>query len=161
GPNQGSFSGHGSSSLLALMPFLEQKAVYDSYNSQISLWCVQNATVESFGIGTLWCPSDGSIVGLRHVFPASDGASFDGTALTTTYSSYAASLGMWAYMPDPTDSFYLSKLIQMNGVVTNVGFPSWVRTINGVRNPGSIGPMRLADITDGTSTTLAFGERAH
>ena len=42
-----------------------------------------------------------------------------------------------------------------------LGFPSWAPQVNGVRNPGSIGPVRLADITDGTSTTIAFGEHAH
>jgi prepilin-type N-terminal cleavage/methylation domain-containing protein len=104
GPRQGKYSpAGGSSMLLALMPFLEQKAVFDSYNSQVSLWCTQNSTVESFAVNTLWCPSDGSIVGLRRDFPAADGASFDGTNFATTYSSYAGNLGSWAYDPDFTD----------------------------------------------------------
>ena len=30
-----------------------------------------------------------------------------------------------------------------------------------VPNPGSVGPVRLAGITDGTSTTIAFSEHAH
>jgi prepilin-type N-terminal cleavage/methylation domain-containing protein/prepilin-type processing-associated H-X9-DG protein len=161
GPGRGNFCGGGSSPLLALMPFLEQKAVYDSYNSQIAVYCVQNATVESFGIGSLWCPSDGSIVGLRHDFAASEGAGFDDTAFTTTYSSYAGNMGMWAYFPDKTDPYYPTKLGQMNGVFTHLGYPSWAGQVNGVRNPGSMAPVRLANITDGTSTTLAFGERAH
>jgi prepilin-type N-terminal cleavage/methylation domain-containing protein/prepilin-type processing-associated H-X9-DG protein len=161
GPQRGDFGGGGSSVLLALMPFLEQEAIFNSYNSQIDLWCVQNSTVESIAINSLWCPSDGSIVGLRHGFTASDCVNYDCTTFATTYSSYAGNMGSWAYFPDKTDRFYVSKLCRMNGVFTYLGFPSWARRVNGVRNPGSIGPVRLGDITDGTSTTIAFGERAH
>jgi prepilin-type processing-associated H-X9-DG protein len=49
----------------------------------------------------------------------------------------------------------------MNGVFVYQGFPSWASSVNGVPNPGGIGPVRLASITDGTTMTLAFGERAH
>lgn len=74
-------------------------------------------------------------------------------------------MGTWAYWPDETaDRYFLQKLAQMNGVFFYLGFPNWAGTVNGgngtVRNPGSVGPVRLASITDGTSTTLAFSEHA-
>src|SRR3954471_19938589 len=72
GPDQGSIVGLGPSVFLALTPFLEQAAVYQSYNGQIDVICAQNTTVSAFAIGTLWCPSDGSIVGLRHDFTEAD-----------------------------------------------------------------------------------------
>src|SRR4051794_39611512 len=161
GPDQGSFIGLGPSVFLAMTPFLEQAAIFNSYNSQIDVICAQNTTVSWFAIGSLWCPSDGSIVGLRHAFTESDSLTNDCSPLTTTYSSYAGNMGTWAYRPDPGDPYFVSKLGRMNGVFSYLGFPSWAPQINGIRNPGSISPVRMAGITDGTSTTIAFGERAH
>jgi prepilin-type N-terminal cleavage/methylation domain-containing protein/prepilin-type processing-associated H-X9-DG protein len=161
GPDRGSLHGLGPSMFLALMPFLEQAAVFNSYNSQIDVICAQNATVSTFAIGTLWCPSDGSIVGLRHDFTESDCITNDCSPLTTTYSSYAGSTGTWAYRPDVADPYFMSKLGQMNGVFSYLGYPSWAPQIDGIRNPGSISPVRMGDLTDGTSATIAFGERVH
>jgi len=49
----------------------------------------------------------------------------------------------------------------MNGLVYYIGWPNWINPVNGHANPGSVSPVRLASITDGTSNTMAFGERAH
>ena len=144
-----------------MTPFLEQAAAFNSYNSQIDVICAENTTVSAFAIGTLWCPSDGSIVGLRHDFSESDCFTNDCSPLTTTYSSYAGNTGTWAYRPGLSDALFVPKLGRMNGVFSYLGFPSWTSQVDGVRNPGSIDPVRLRDITDGTSTTIAFGERAH
>jgi prepilin-type processing-associated H-X9-DG protein len=161
GPCQSTFGYGGSSVLLALTPYLEQAAIFNSFNSQIDIWCAQNTTVEGFGFSGLWCPSDGEVVGLRHEFAASDCVNDDCSPFTGIYTSYAGNLGTWAYFPDPADPWFLTKLNQANGVSCYLGFPNWASWVNGVSNPGSIGPVRLAGITDGTSATIVFGERAH
>ena len=150
----------------ALTPYIEQAAIFNAYNSQIDACCAQNTTIAGFGFSTLWCPSDGAIFGLRHDFTAADCLNDDCSPFTINYTSYACNMGTWAYWPDETaDRYFLQKLAQMNGVFFYLGFPNWAGTVNGgngtVRNPGSVGPVRLASITDGTSTTLAFSEHAH
>jgi prepilin-type N-terminal cleavage/methylation domain-containing protein/prepilin-type processing-associated H-X9-DG protein len=166
GPCQGQFGYCGSGVQLALTPFLEQTVIYNAYNSQIDACCAQNTTIAGFGFSTLWCPSDGAIVGLRREFTASDCLNDDCSPFTTCYSSYAGNMGTWAYWPDETaDRYFLQKLAQMNGVFFYLGFPNWAGSVNGgngtVRNPGGVGPVGLAGITDGTSTTIAFSEHAH
>src|SRR5262249_34874359 len=105
-------------------------------------------------LSVLWCPSDGSIVNLSYTYPAP--YTFDGGPLPMTYSSYAGSLGMWSY---------IWEWGLMNGLFYHIGMPAAVDPVlffgYSVPNFGSISPVKLASVTDGTSNTIAFGEHAH
>jgi prepilin-type N-terminal cleavage/methylation domain-containing protein/prepilin-type processing-associated H-X9-DG protein len=148
--------------MVALTPYLEQVAIFNTYNSQICMFVAQNTTVAGFGISTLWCPSDGAIVGLRHDYSASDCANYDCSPMPMYYSTYAGSMGTWTYWPSRRDAYYLPKLNAMNGLFFQTGFPQSAgpRVNGGDPNPGSVPPIRLSGITDGTSNTIAFSERA-
>jgi prepilin-type N-terminal cleavage/methylation domain-containing protein/prepilin-type processing-associated H-X9-DG protein len=151
----------GSSIFLAMTPYLEQGAIFNSFNSQLATFVAQNNTVSGIGISTLWCPSDGAIVGLRHFYSATDCATYDCSPTWMCYSSYAGNMGTWTYFPSKYDAYLVQKLSQMNGVIFYIGWPNGISPVNGVPNPGSVRPIKLSDITDGTSNTMALSERAH
>jgi prepilin-type processing-associated H-X9-DG protein len=72
-------------------------------------------------------------------------------------------MGTWTYWPNRRDAYYVQKLNAMNGLFCQTGFPQSAGPIvdGGDPNPGGIGPVKLASITDGLSNTMAFSERAH
>jgi prepilin-type N-terminal cleavage/methylation domain-containing protein/prepilin-type processing-associated H-X9-DG protein len=148
--------------LVRLAQFIEQGSVYNAMNFSIPMYYSANNTVSATGLNVLWCPSDGSIINLSHTYPpGSDG---DGGALTMTYSSYAGSLGTWTYQTFSSGAD-LRRLGLMNGVFQRVGMPPGVNPIviwgTSVPNTGSVAPIKISSITDGTSNTIAYGEHAH
>jgi prepilin-type N-terminal cleavage/methylation domain-containing protein/prepilin-type processing-associated H-X9-DG protein len=151
--------------LVRLTPYLEQSAVYSAMNFSLMMFCSENTTVTGAAIGTLWCPSDGSIAGYRYTYPAGYGSSvglaYLNTPMPMTYSSYAGSLGMWPIYVGPSSA----QMAQVNGVLYNIGIPPLNPiTIYGNTYRGpfpSIPPVRISGITDGLSNTIAFGEHAH
>jgi hypothetical protein len=104
-----------------LTAYLEQLVIFNAYNSHLSLFVAQNTTVASLGFGTPWCPSDGSIIGLRHAFAAADCRTYACSPMSVCYSSYACSMGTWTYWPSPDESHFVQKLSQMNGVCSQRG----------------------------------------
>jgi prepilin-type N-terminal cleavage/methylation domain-containing protein/prepilin-type processing-associated H-X9-DG protein len=151
-PNSGNYWSSGSC-LIALMPYLEQPQVFDAVNFDVTIWNAANTTISGTGIKTLWCPSDPSS-DMSRVFPASDGLALDPVDLPMHYSSYGANSGTWFQWPylDQLPTF-APRLQNMNSVIYDAGFPV------------GIGPgwpcVSLADVTDGTGTTIVFSERAH
>jgi prepilin-type N-terminal cleavage/methylation domain-containing protein/prepilin-type processing-associated H-X9-DG protein len=160
-PVAGIFYLGGPSVPVALSQYMEQNAAYNAFNSQVNIYTAPNTTVMAIGISTLWCPSDGAIVGLNYYYSTAACGTYDCSPMTTYYSSYAGCLGTWTYFPGYTDAAFMQKLNAMNGLFSYIGYPSYINPIDGHPNTGSISPVRLSAVTDGTSNTIAFGERAH
>jgi prepilin-type N-terminal cleavage/methylation domain-containing protein/prepilin-type processing-associated H-X9-DG protein len=114
---------------LTLMPYIEQRHVFDAMNFDVNVWTAINATVSAVGIATLWCPSDPGI-GDPQTLP--DGGFWDPGPFKMHYTSYSGSLGSW------------------------IVFPQFNAHANGLFM--GEGAVRLASITDGLSQTIAFGE---
>jgi prepilin-type N-terminal cleavage/methylation domain-containing protein/prepilin-type processing-associated H-X9-DG protein len=150
--------------LVRIAPYLEQTPLANALNFSIPMYYSANTTVCGTGLNVLWCPSDGDIVNLSYTYPAP--FTYDGGPLPMTYSSYAGCMGMW-----PTFGYVSStsggdqqSLSETNGVLFNIGYPPGNPvTIYGTPEPGrpGVAPAKFANVTDGMSNTIAYGEHAH
>jgi prepilin-type N-terminal cleavage/methylation domain-containing protein/prepilin-type processing-associated H-X9-DG protein len=131
------------SCFLGLLPYLEHQPLYDAMNFAISTGNAPNSTINGVGIATLWCPSDPEVAKIQRV-PSSG---YDMSLDTAAYSSYGSNCGTWPDFPSPVFPAIPPKY--------------WVATdrMNGPFYGGSA--VRLSGVTDGTSQTIAFGERGH
>ncbi|MDR3636573.1 MAG: DUF1559 domain-containing protein [Isosphaeraceae bacterium] len=144
GASQGYHDGWGQFG--ALLQFTEQNGLYNAINIQLGPYQARNSTFCGVGITTLWCPSDGTINGLRF-FETSAG--WDGTTIGITYGSYGGMMGTcFPYGNNP------AQFAAMNGMFPDCGNPSWM-------GGPSQSPVRIQGVTDGTSNTILFGEHAH
>jgi prepilin-type N-terminal cleavage/methylation domain-containing protein/prepilin-type processing-associated H-X9-DG protein len=140
----------GWSHLARLLNFAEQTQVYNAINFSDTPYGARNSTAEQVGLALLWCPSDGTIAGLRFFEQC---AGWDGTTVGIVYSSYAAMLGTYC----PFDQFPTATELGLeNGVYPDVGTPTWAGGTGVTRSP-----VKYANITDGTSNTMAWAEQGH
>lgn len=121
---------------IALLPCYDQQPLYNSVNFDLCIYTYDNVTVQNSGLSVLQCPSDSSISERQPlpywVLDIPEGESKPGK------SSYAGCAGVWY-----TRTLDPGPLAQDNGAF------------------GVNSAIRFADVTDGTSSTLLLGERAH
>ncbi len=118
---------------LLLLPYIDQRPLYDAMNFNVNVFTAINATIPAAGVSTLWCPSDPGISYSRTV---PDGGFYDPGPFTMNYTSYAGNYGTWNQGWLPQYNGQLNGLFLREAVVS------------------------LASVTDGWSNTLAFGEHA-
>jgi len=145
------------STFVSMLSQFEQTALYNAMNFSRSIYAAPNSTVYGTGISTLWCPSDGQIVGKRGFY----GPYYDNPNLTFAYTSYAGAAGTW--FPEPL--FYCAVTYgpgpYPNGFSMDAcpWFAAGNNQINGIYRYCK--STSIASITDGTSNTLLYGERAN
>lgn len=125
-----------SSLFVALLPYLEQNPLFNATNFSMNMYNAQNFTVNAIGLRTLWCPSDFKVAESQTL---PDGWMFDPGVTTMRYTSYAGNTGTWMlwFQQDYPPQRSMNGLFHIRSAVT------------------------LASISDGTSNTFAFSERAH
>jgi prepilin-type N-terminal cleavage/methylation domain-containing protein/prepilin-type processing-associated H-X9-DG protein len=123
---------------VAMLPQLGQQPLFNAINFDVNAFNSPNFTMQAIGISTLWCPSDYRVSEPGR-FPNGDGSPIDPGLSVACYTSYAGNSGTW-------------MLYQWQD-------PPPQPTMNGLFHVQS--SVSLAQITDGTSNTIAFSERAH
>jgi prepilin-type processing-associated H-X9-DG protein len=118
---------------LGLLPYMEQKPLYDAMNAHVNIFTAINATVSATGIAALWCPSDD---GTSDPQTLPDGDFYDPGQFTMNYTSYAGNFGTWHMQWKPQYNSTLTGLFNADGAV------------------------RATSVTDGWSNTMAFSEHA-
>jgi prepilin-type N-terminal cleavage/methylation domain-containing protein/prepilin-type processing-associated H-X9-DG protein len=138
----------GFSAFVHIAPYMEQQAAFNAVN--FSLWFDrgENVTVATVGLSSLWCPSDGSVARMPDESSAYTGA--PPGPWKQGFSSYGGIVGTWNLSLSIVDDArfgyagaYAARRNDLNGVIF------------------SHGAISIAQIVDGTSNTMMFGERLH
>ena len=139
-----------------ILPFMEQTPAFNSINFNLTIYYNDNLTIEGLALSVLMCPSDpmvGARTPLVRVAADSDGITslswwnpdpLPAGTWTQAHTSYRGVSGLWINPPANTTAAAIQTatasqdgVIFMNSNVT------------------------LAQITDGTSMTMMFDERAY
>ncbi len=133
------------SPFLAMAQYVEQGPAYNSWNMNIGIYADENTTIGKIGISSLWCPSDGKIVGKI----TDIGNTYFGNrpGFTVAYTSYAGCTGTWYSWPNRSSNERLTSIPLSQTNSKGIYF-----------NRSS---TKISDITDGTSNTIAFSEHAY
>jgi prepilin-type N-terminal cleavage/methylation domain-containing protein/prepilin-type processing-associated H-X9-DG protein len=139
------------SCLVPLMQYTEQQPLFNSCNFDINMYNQPNTTVSGAGISTLWCPSDGKVADL-YTFPAGAVGTLPGTTLPMHYTSYGANSGQFFIID-------FTNFVNNGGCRFSFDAAPGQQQMNGLVY--MVSHVSLAQVTDGTSNTFAFSERAH
>ena len=136
------------SSFVRLLPFTEQAPMYNAVNFNMTYANLENRTVAGVQLSVLVCPSDTNttpqVISSSNGFPSSN---WDGLTSPVTYlahfSSYSGSQG----------TFWSNYYIGAKGGTQVQSQQNGAIVIDQA--------VRIAAITDGTSNTFIYGEKAH
>jgi prepilin-type N-terminal cleavage/methylation domain-containing protein/prepilin-type processing-associated H-X9-DG protein len=124
---------------VAMLGHLEQQPLYNMVNFSINWQNQANQTVDLIGLSTLWCPSD---PGISRVY--------SGGNWSVRFGSYGGCSG--TYWPEI--EFYMSGTTANEPAIT-----SRATALVGIFTFNIAQP--ISSITDGTSNTIMFSERAN
>jgi prepilin-type N-terminal cleavage/methylation domain-containing protein/prepilin-type processing-associated H-X9-DG protein len=129
---------YGHSLFVAMLPQLEQSALFNAVNFSVNIDMPENMTIQRSQVNALLCPSDSTA---WQIDTPTMWATYPGLQVAhTSYSGCTGTWSHWAWSPSSTPSL-ATLAAQDNGI-----FYVNSRT-------------RIADVTDGTSNTILLGER--
>jgi prepilin-type N-terminal cleavage/methylation domain-containing protein/prepilin-type processing-associated H-X9-DG protein len=130
---------------VSMLSQFEQQPLFNAMNFSRSIYVYENQTVFRTGLNTLLCPSD-----QRNDRTGSIGAYLNTPNFQYKFTNYAGCAGTW--FPEPL--FY--------GAYSNpnaANIQAMCNAYNGLFGYNRV--TRISEINDGTSNTIAFGERAN
>jgi prepilin-type N-terminal cleavage/methylation domain-containing protein/prepilin-type processing-associated H-X9-DG protein len=131
-----------------ILPHLEQQTTYDCANLLLMSMNWENMTLSASGIATLWCPSDYAVTSSYGLYNATS----SGQMVQVSHywgNSYSAVTGPWEW-----DLFNL-----VPGTLDQL-MPGEAQRIAQLGPIYALSSVRVAQISDGLSNTLLFGETA-
>jgi prepilin-type N-terminal cleavage/methylation domain-containing protein/prepilin-type processing-associated H-X9-DG protein len=148
-------------SFLPLLPFCEQQAVWNAANFNYNIFGAGNTTVTATSLSYLHCPSDPAVE--MRVLNPNGGGNLDGGNMTMCYSSYGGNAGTWFQLPRYTwpVADFQTGINNQNGVILYIGYDNPLYYGGSTYGGLSRGCLRLSAVTDGTSNTFMYSERAH
>ena len=135
------------SSFVRLLPYTEQAPMYNAVNFNMTYANQENFTIAGVQLSVLVCPSDTNITPQAMNTANGYHSNYDGITPTTSnlayFSSYSGSQG----------TFWSNYYIGAKGGTQ----------VQSQQNGAIIidGNVRISSITDGTSNTMIYGEKAH
>jgi prepilin-type N-terminal cleavage/methylation domain-containing protein/prepilin-type processing-associated H-X9-DG protein len=138
------------STFVSMLGQFEQTQLYNAMNFSRSIYSIANNTIYATGLSALWCPSDGGINRLVNVGAVSS----DNSNCSVRFTSYAGCFGMW--MSEPLLYGYVGC---GQALSSNATYSAIQQNGNGIYN--YITSYNISAITDGTSNTLIYGEKAN
>jgi prepilin-type processing-associated H-X9-DG protein len=147
--------GNGQGCFTQLLPFMEQIACYNAYNFSLENWHIANNTATSVRIATFLCPSNEK----RAVLGASEIRTQDNKPYPGRSKFGPGHYGAnWGGVRAASGA-EVAKAYPM----ANYNGPSHlgviVPVVEDIRGGGKTKNISIPDITDGTSFTIAFGEK--
>ncbi len=142
---------YGQSAQVSLLSYYEQTSIANAYNFSLALFLPDNYTIHGAGISGLWCPSDASVPKIRTLVDVAGGFTppqatpSASQPVLQAMSNYVPCVGMWA---DPYDPWTFDVRAAQDAMGGAVGAMTSERA------------TRIASITDGTSNTILYSERA-
>jgi prepilin-type N-terminal cleavage/methylation domain-containing protein/prepilin-type processing-associated H-X9-DG protein len=148
-----------SGTFVSLLSYMEQAQVFNAVNTNHNIFGAANTTVVATQLKYLLCPSDDKVT--ARVFIAGGGT--DNNDLMMCYSSYGGCAGMWFQLPrySVPQPYFGQRINQQNGAIIYVGYENPLNVGGTIYTGLNRGPVQLSAVTDGTSNTLMYSERAH
>ncbi len=139
-----------SNCFIQILPYIEQQALFNQYDDTVPNIHINNKFVREQAVNTYTCPSE--LRAKRLVIPETEAPAGGAGAIQYMTGSYR---GMSGVSNDNNNTWagYPSE------VITNMQLNAGSRGILHTDFVGNVNPERIANITDGTSNTLIYGER--